>query len=429
MSHEMRTPMNAIIGMTAIALNSDKVERKDYCLGHIKEASAHLLTIINDVLDMTSIQSNEFSLKLAPFDFRNALKSVAQEYIHKISEQKLKFRFSVDKSIPTILVGDSQRLSKVVSNLLSNAIKFSPSEGLVSIHVAHRGTGPDGHLLLFEVEDHGIGIDPAAKENLFRPFGQAESGTSRRFGGTGLGLAISRHLVEMMGGTIGVESEVNVGSKFFFSVTLKEEPADLSDEIIPEEEPDEAEDQPETGQGDGPPVTFLDEDDEKTGQGDGPPVTFLDEDDETLALPLENVTGGPSPCHDRDLSSYRILLAEDIDINREVVLALLEGSGISIDCVTNGLEALEAIKSSSEAYDLVFMDLQMPEMDGLDATRQIRALPDPELSEIPIIAMTANVFKEDIDACMQAGMNDHIGKPISLDGIYHILDKHLPEKT
>jgi len=399
MSHEMRTPMNAIIGMTSIALGSDKTERKDYCLGHIKDASTHLLSIINDVLDMASLQEKEFSLKLAPFDFRACLKEVVHEHIHKINEQKLSFRVSVDESIPQVLVGDCQRLQKIVGNLLSNAIKFTPSKGHVAVHVDHLSSGPQGHHLMFVVEDNGIGISDAAREKLFRPFGQAESGASRKFGGTGLGLAIARHLVEMMGGTIGVDSEPNAGSKFYFAVILPDGP----DEVP-----------------------------EKDGSAEAPVEAGLTPKLEEQELQeVQEVQDGPEAQEQEplpDLSSYRILLAEDIEINREVVIALLDGSNISIDCAVSGLEALEAIKSSPDAYDLVFMDIQMPEMDGLDATRCIRALPNPEIEKLPIIAMTANVFKKDIDDCKAAGMDDHIGKPISLEELYRILEEYLPKK-
>jgi len=421
MSHEMRTPMNAIIGMTSIALGSDKADRKDYCLGHIKEASTHLLSIINDVLDMTSIQENEFSLKLAPFDFRDSLKAVVHEHVHKINEQRLNFRVSVDESIPTVLVGDSQRLSKVLSNLLSNAIKFTPSEGRVTLHVEHLSAGPEGHSLKFVVEDSGIGISAAAKENLFMPFGQAESGTSRKFGGTGLGLAISRHLVEMMGGTVAVDSELNEGSKFYFTITLQDKLSDAINDDKPKDAP--------VGAGPDEEPLAAESTEALTEAEAGElslDVEATEEPLEALAHPEKNEPENDEPLP--DLSAYRILLAEDIDINREVVLALLDGSNIKIECVASGLEALDAIKGSPGGYDLVFMDLQMPEMDGLDATRCIRALPNPELEKLPIIAMTANVLKDDIDACKAAGMNDHIGKPISLNDLYRVLKEYLPEK-
>jgi len=441
MSHEMRTPMNAIIGMTSIALSSDEAERKDYCLGHIKDASSHLLNIISDVLDMTSIQENEFSLKLAPFDFRGSLKAVVHEHVHKITEQKISFRVSVDESIPKILVGDNQRLSKVVSNLLSNAIKFTPSGGNVVVHVEHLSAGPEDHKLKFVIEDDGIGISDDAKDNLFRPFGQADSGANRKYGGTGLGLAIARHLVEMMGGTVGVESELDVGSKFYFTVTLQDESTVSVDNAQPEELPAVAELE------EAPVELELEELSAQDGPVEVPvepvepvEVELLPEQDELDWLLIEDrhvVSGEQEEQGEEDLledeplsdlSLYRILLAEDIEINREVVIALLDGSNITIDCAVSGLEALEAIKNNPDCYDLVFMDIQMPEMDGLDATRCIRALPYPQIEKLPIIAMTANVFKEDIEACLKAGMNDHIGKPINLDELYCVLNKYLPEK-
>jgi signal transduction histidine kinase/ActR/RegA family two-component response regulator len=412
MSHEMRTPMNAIIGMTSIALDSVEVARKDYCLRHIDEASAHLLDIINDVLDMSSIQANELRLNYAPFNIRQALDAVVNDHIQNINAHHLAFSLELDERIPSFLMGDRQRLAKIVNNLLSNAVKFTPDKGSVSLRVGCVGTKPEGVELRFEVEDSGIGMDPAVRENLYGSFEQAESGANRKYGGTGLGLAISRRLVELMGGQIGIESEINEGSRVFFTVTLAE--------AEPEEEQEDI-----SGEADTPTA---------------PEAPAALAASETSAAPAQgNALGSEEPVQHAaleadateipDLSAYRILLAEDIEINREVVLALLEDSGVQIDIATNGLEALEAVRNNTGGYDLVFMDLQMPEMDGLDATRKIRALPSQSTATLPIIAMTANVFQEDIDACIDAGMNGHLGKPVNLDEIYLILKRYLPRRV
>jgi signal transduction histidine kinase/CheY-like chemotaxis protein len=447
MSHEMRTPMNAIIGMTSIALDSAEPARKDYCLRHIEDASAHLLNIINDVLDMSSIQADELSLNYAPFRLRMALDGVVNDHIQNINAHQLAFSLAVDERIPSVLIGDKQRLAKVVGNLLSNAVKFTPEQGFVALRVVCLGTGPEGVSLRFEVEDSGIGIDPAVREKLYGSFEQAESGANRKYGGTGLGLAISRRLVELMGGQIGMESRVNEGSKVFFTVTLAEATPETQAERGVAETTDTAATQTEgsaaqagTSAAEATPTEAA-----LAAAGAGAPdvlattessavpaapdesareAALSDEEQEARVFPPENAPG-ETP----DLSAYRILLAEDIEINREVVLALLEESRIQIDIATNGLEALEAVRNNPRGYDLIFMDLQMPEMDGLDAARKIRALPIQSCATLPIIAMTANVFQEDIDACLDAGMNGHIGKPVSLEEIYLILKRYLPRRV
>jgi len=495
MSHEMRTPMNAIIGMTSIALGSTELSRKDYCLDHIRDASEHLLEIINDVLDMSSLQANELTLKYAPFSLRQAMESVINDYIFSLNEHNLNFSATMDEVIPSVLIGDRQRLKKILSNLLSNAIKFTPDGGSVAMRVLHLGVGPEGHRLRFEVEDTGIGVNPSMRDSLFSSFSQADSGANRKYGGTGLGLAISKHLVELMGGQIGLDSRNGVsrnvysrngdpqgggahgsgalnssGSLFFFTVTLAAdtETASGQTQLIPTDVLDTGLFGPEPGAPSRIDTGSIDQCSSgasgTSGAPDVPnapyvPSTFYAPNvsnainapttsgasvaplapavqdatarGDTQYFEMQTELGGAASqvLVAPDLSDYRILLAEDIEINREVVLALLAESGIRIDVATNGLEALEAIKNDVRGYDLVFMDLQMPEMDGLDATRRIRALPDPRLAGIPIVAMTANVFQEDIDACFSAGMNDHIGKPLDLEEIYRILLEYLPEKV
>ncbi len=405
MSHEMRTPMNAIIGMTSIALSSISLERKDYCLEHIREASDRLLAIINDVLDMSSIEANTILLAHRPFDVREALADAISAYLPRMHGRNQHFSSEIDERVPTLLMGDKQRLMQVISNLLSNAVKFTPAEGTIALKVKQAGVGPEGHFLRFEVQDSGIGVNPAIRDTLFNSFSQAESGSNRKYGGTGLGLAISRRLVELMGGQIGMESDVNKGSRFFFTVVLAEgrysEHGSEHKEATSTVVTDDAEDTSSPA-----------------SAGADWPDDFVLEEVQTTAVP-----GSRAP----NLSGYRILLAEDIDINREVVLALLEESGVTVDIATNGREAFEAVKDNPDAYDLVFMDLQMPEMDGMDATRRIRALVHPSAATLPIIAMTANVMQKDIDACLSAGMNDHIGKPISLMDVYRTLAMYLPE--
>jgi len=375
MSHEIRTPMNAIIGMTAIAKNSDSKEQKDQALNKIEKASAHLLGIINDVLDMSKIEANKFELTSAEFELRNlVLKAVT--FVHfRMEEKRQQFSMNVDENIPYYFIGDDQRLTQILTNLFSNAIKFTPEEGQIGINIFLAEEDSDFYKLRFEVFDSGIGIPPEQQEKIFHTFEQAESGITRKYGGTGLGLAISKRIIELMGGTIFVKSEPGKGSRFIFTVML----------------------QRSTVGSDG-----LSRDD----------IEYENKEDEFL---------------DR-----KLLLVEDIEINREILLSLLQNTGLIIDIAENGKEALDKITAAPDEYELILMDMQMPVMDGLESTRNIRALEsklnknDPAVQRhIPIIAMTANVFKDDIENCLKAGMDDHIGKPLDLNLLLIKLRKYL----
>ena len=371
MSHEMRTPMNAIIGMTAIAQASDEMDRKDYCLDRIESSSAHLLGVINNILDMSKIEARKFELSYAKFDFEKMVQSVIDIINFRIDEKGHTLSVNIDQRIPKYIISDDQRLSQVLSNLLSNAIKFTHDGGDISLNIEYMGEGEDGECIIhFEVIDTGIGISEEHQSKIFRSFEQAESGTTRKFGGTGLGLAISQSIVAMMGGRIWVRSELGQGTTFFFTISVKrvEEPW---------------------------------EECAKHGEAD--------------------FEIGSDGC----FRGRRILLAEDVDINREIVCAMLESTEISIDCAENGLQAYQRIKEVPDKYEMVFMDIQMPEMDGVTATERIRALDVPQAKKIPIVAMTANVFREDIENYRKAGINDHLGKPLNFTDVLKMLHKYL----
>jgi CheY-like chemotaxis protein len=232
-----------------------------------------------------------------------------------------------------------------------------------------------------EVSDNGIGISPEQQEKLFTAFQQADSGISREYGGSGLGLSISKHIVELMGGAIWVESEQGKGSRFIF--TVKVERGKKNSDFMP------------------------------------------DGINESLGLGYTGGGEGPKIDPDRRFAGKKLLLVEDMEINREIIISLLEDSGVSIDCAQNGLEAVEMVSAAPGKYDAVLMDVQMPKMDGLEATRLIRAMNMPRLATLPIIAMTANVFKSDIEECLRAGMDDHIGKPVDIDDVLKKLRKYL----
>ncbi|MCL1931740.1 MAG: response regulator [Treponema sp.] len=496
MSHEMRTPMNTIMGMASIGKNSPGLERKDYALGKIEEASSHLLGVINDVLDMSKIEAGKLDLVMVDFSFERMLKKAVNAICIRMEQKQLQFHITVDGKIPHILTGDDQRLAQVIINLLSNAVKFTPEHGKIHLNAFLEEEKDDICVIIVEVSDTGIGITSEQQERLFHAFEQADSGTSRKFGGTGLGLAISKRIVEMMGGEIGVTSEPGKGSLFHFSFraargkdssvslldpsvnweTMQVLAVDDDKEILSYFEEifkryrvlcatalsgeDAVKQIEKTG---GFDIYFVDwkmpgmDGIELTRQikkrsGDRKSVVIMisatewtlikDEAesvgvDKYLMKPLFasdimdcmnaclGVGGSKTPKQQKavsggELKGCHILLAEDVEINREILLASMENTGVHIDCAENGLEAVRLLAKNPKKYDLVFMDVQMPEMDGLEATRAIRKTGN----NIPIVAMTANVFKEDIDKCLAAGMNDHLGKPLDMGNVLEKIRKY-----
>jgi PAS domain S-box-containing protein len=386
MSHEIRTPMNAIIGMIAIGKSASDTVRKDYCFAKIENASQHLLGVINDILDMSKIEASKFELSPEEFNFEKMIQSAVNVINFRVDEKRQQFAVHIDKEIPKTLIADDQRLTQIITNLLGNAVKFTPEHGSISLDALFLGEEDGLCTIEIAISDTGIGISPEQQKNLFNSFAQAESSTARRFGGTGLGLAISKSIVEMMGGTIGIQSELGKGSTFSFTVQVKKgvQAHDTADDPA----------------------------------GIKPDITGL-------------------------FAGRHILLVEDMEINREVVMALLEPTQLEIDCAENGVEAVRKFSEAPQKYDLIFMDVQMPEMDGYEATRRIRAIEaelysagmefpkeTPKLlSErpkgVPIIAMTANVFREDIEKCIKTGMNSHVGKPLDFDEVLEKLNIYL----
>ncbi|GHV94795.1 hypothetical protein AGMMS50293_11150 [Spirochaetia bacterium] len=381
MSHEMRTPMNAVIGMTTIAQNSHDMEKMTYCLGKINEASLHLLGVINDILDMSKIEAGKFDLSSAEFDFGRMLKRVTDMIEFKVNEKHQDFIIRMDPLIPARVIADEQRLAQVLTNLLSNAVKFTPEEGNIILSVRMAGSKDNLCTIRFDVIDSGIGISEDQISRLFTPFEQADGSIARRFGGTGLGLAISKNIVELMGGKIWIESESGKGSNFTIEISLERGKAPAGDKLR----------------------LINRENLSQTGKAEEVPAEDT----------LENIFADKS-----------ILLAEDVEINREIVLSLLEETAITIDCAENGLEALKLFSENPGKYQLILMDIHMPEMDGYGATRSIRAL-GGEGATVPIIAMTANVFKEDVERCLAAGMNEHLGKPLDFEELIKRLRKYL----
>jgi PAS domain S-box-containing protein len=371
MSHEIRTPINAIIGMTTIGKSADDTVRKDYCFSKIEGASSHLLGLVNDILDMSKIEANKFELSPVEFNFEKMIQSAINVVNFRIDEKQQKLTVLIDKKIPKNLIADDQRLVQVVTNLLSNAVKFTPEQGSISLDAQLLEEKDGLYTIKVQVRDTGIGISPEQQEHLFSSFQQAEASTTRKFGGTGLGLAISKSIVEMMGGTVWIESELGKGAAFIFTIQAR-----------------------------------------KSEQVNGAPGAEHGEENEK-----PDITG--------IFAGRRILLTEDVEINREIVLALFEPTQLEIDCAENGAEAVRKFSEAPDRYELIFMDLQMPQMDGYEATRTIRAMDIPRAKTIPIIAMSANVFREDVEKCLEAGMNSHLGKPLNFDEVLEKLKSYL----
>ncbi|HRN93994.1 MAG: response regulator [Chitinophagales bacterium] len=361
MSHEIRTPMNAILGMTRLCLQLDNMQEQELrYLNGIYKSAENLLVIINDILDFSKIEAGKLELESIPFSLKETLQTVQDTLRFKAEEKSLLLNVILEDSADKVVVGDPVRLNQVLLNLSGNAIKFT-EKGAVTIKVSGTETEGDKIALLFEISDTGIGISEEQISKLFSSFSQASSDTTRKYGGTGLGLAISKKLVEMQeNGTIGVRSKVGEGTTFFFNITY--------------------------------------------------PVT----NDAALV--------GKNTEEQVVLSNLKILLVEDNAFNQMVAVDTLESAieGVQIDVAENGLEAVEKVKAFETTpwdtaarkfpYDIVLMDMMMPVMDGLEATRQIRQLSSP-LKNIPIIALTANAIKEEVAKCYDAGMYDFVTKP------------------
>ena len=346
MSHEMRTPLNGIIGMTGLLESKNLDERERECVEVIRRSGETLLAIIDDVLDFSKIEAGRLTIEKADFDAARAVLDAIQIVEASAAAKSLTLTTRLDPTLPAMVSGDVLRLRQVLLNLLSNAIKFT-AQGEISVRAELRSATGDGYELYFSVKDRGIGISQEQQSRLFQPFSQAEVSTSRMFGGTGLGLAISKRLVDLMGGRIGVESRSGAGSLFWFTIRVG------AASVLP------------------------------------PRPT--------------------APTQAADSTGARLLLVEDNPINQKVALGMLRKLGYRVDVAATGLEALRAVASAE--YDLILMDCVMPEMDGFEATRQLRA-GTGYATAVPILAMTASAFAEDRKACLAAGMSDFLSKPV-----------------
>lgn len=379
MSHDIRTPMNAIIGFTALATaHIDNTELVLDYLKKIRTSGQHLLSLINDVLDMSRIESGSVEIEYAAVhlpDILNDLKTIIQGSSYS-RQQKL----SIDTQdiLHEDIITDKLRLTQVLLNISSNAVKFTPVGGRISIRASEEPCKRDGFTtVIFRVKDNGSGMSPEFRKHVFDSFSREHTVTENGIGGTGLGMAIAKNIVDMMGGTLQVESEVGKGTEFTVALECEIAGAAVKQEPVPEQkEPIKCENQKAHAES------------------------------------------------KRNYKGKKALLVEDNELNREIATAIIEEIGLEVDIAEDGTDAVNMMSSAEgRKYDLIFMDIQMPKMDGYTATREIRTLDDPKCANIPIIAMTANAFEEDRKKAIKAGMNGHIAKPISADAILENLEQ------
>jgi CheY-like chemotaxis protein len=365
MSHEIRTPLNAIIGMSNIAKTS--IDNKEKAVNSINEslkASMHLLGILNNILDMSKIEAGKLELDNALFNIAKSFEEISSIIRQKCDEKNIKFSTNVSQVGDICVIGDKLRLNQTIVNLLGNSVKFTPSDGEISFLLENMAEDAGSVALKFTVKDNGIGMNDEQLRKLFTAFEQTDKTVAARFGGTGLGLAISQNIVNMMGGRISAISREGQGSEFSFEIKFKK------GEICAKD----------------------------------------------LAPQYANL----------DLTGKRLLIVEDVEINRIILTEFLSSTNAEIDEAENGAQAVEKFTAAKQDYyDFIFMDVQMPQMNGYEATAAIRNLSRTDAKNVPIVAMTANAYKEDVERALQSGMNGHLAKPIDKNAVMKILAKYL----
>ncbi len=356
MSHEIRTPMNAVIGFTHLLIQQDPTPQQMDYLKLLKFSAENLLVLINDILDFNKIEAGKIEFEEADFSIKDLVSNIRLALLQKANEKDISIKLLIDQELPNAVKGDPVRLGQILTNLISNAVKFT-KQGKVTIVASLGKTTKTGTVIDFEVTDTGIGIPPDKLEHIFESFTQASSDTTRKFGGTGLGLTITKRLLELQGSEIKVKSEVNKGSVFYFSLEFKHSDAVLTDHPINEN-----------------------------------------------VIPVKSLKG------------VKLLIAEDNQINVILAKQYMKLWDVDCDVAENGAIALTLVQTNH--YDMVLMDLQMPEMDGYQTTIEIRNLPDDKFRNLPIIALTASAMLDIKDQAFVVGMNDYISKPFNPDELY-----------
>lgn len=386
MSHEIRTPMNGVVGMLNLLEKAGLTNVQSDRVRLAKSSAESLLTLINDILDFSKIESGKLEIEQIQFDPINLLKEVCEAFSFETEKRGLQLEIDVDGLPNTYLIGDPNRIRQIYINLISNAMKFT-EQGTVQVK-AEIQQGDQRHYFVGTVEDTGIGISDAKISGLFDSFTQVDASTTRRFGGTGLGLAIVKQLCRLMGGDVTVESQTGQGSTFSFQVEIL-----VSEQIL------------------APPVSSIDVSPKQNGQPSG----------NTIHKKIDQNKQG------EDMQKPRILVVEDNLINQQVIVGILEEYPFEVGVAENGKTALDQLRTTSPGfYSLILMDCQMPEMDGLEASRRIRSgEAGDHCTEIPIIALTANAMKGDREKCISAGMNDYLSKPIDEDLLIKTLYKYV----
>ncbi|MDR3152773.1 MAG: response regulator [Deltaproteobacteria bacterium] len=375
MSHEIRTPMNAIIGLSSIVQKNLETIRSDAPefleirdnVRQIEVSSLHLLGLLNDILDLSKIEAGKIEIAEETVELIVLANTVTSIMKTRCSQKNIEFRTDLVDFSPSTFLTDPLHLRQVLINLLGNSVKFTPEGGTIEFLIKRKDRKDGKALVEFTVRDTGIGISEEAMAAIFQPFEQGAAGITVRYGGTGLGLTISRHIVHLMGGSIAVKSEVGKGSEFSFAIWLKETESKAPEEPQP-----------------------------------------------------------PAPDSKDRFKGKRLLLVDDVDLNRKIVKAMLKVTGIAVDEAEDGVVALRKFEASpAGAYDIILMDVQMPNMDGYQASTAIRGLDREDAKKVPIVALTANAFKEDIDRALDAGMNAHLAKPVKQDKIIDVMLQHM----
>ncbi len=379
MSHDIRTPMNAIIGMTEIAVRHlDERERVLDCLEKITVSSKHLLSLINEVLDMSKIESGKIELSEEEVNLAGLIDNLVTMIRPSVQQNHHDLDVHIANVEHQYVLGDPVRMQQVFMNILGNSVKYTPNGGKLALEVYEKPSGMDGYgCYEFVFTDNGMGMSKEFLEKLFEPFSREEGSRVNKIEGTGLGMAIARSIARKMNGDIIVESELGKGSRFTVQLSLK-----LGNQVAPDQKSEEAQE-------------------------------------------LEMVQA----LNKEALAEKRLLLVEDNELNREIAVELISQTGVSVDSAENGQEALACFEKMPENhYDMIFMDIQMPVMDGYEATAKLRRLARRDAPQIPIIAMTANAFAEDIRKSREAGMNEHLTKPLDIGALMKCLEKWLGEK-